>query len=121
MATFTHANGLEPVSAFTATINWGDGKTSTGTISLSGTTYTVRGSHSYRRGVNLGNTWITTTVTEVSNTAELLMAKVGDEQPDLPPHHKGDDRSVTGGSRTTAPGSGIGNLAARASQGHKPT
>ena len=30
MATFTHALGVEPASAFTATINWGDGRTSTG-------------------------------------------------------------------------------------------
>ena len=47
VATFTHANGVEPASAFTATINWGDGKTSTGTITQSGTTYTVSGSHRY--------------------------------------------------------------------------
>src|SRR5262249_16725745 len=47
VATFTHANGVEPASAFAATINWGDGSTSAGTITLSGGTYTVTGSHSY--------------------------------------------------------------------------
>ena len=36
VATFTHANGVEPASAFVATINWGDGTTSTGTITESG-------------------------------------------------------------------------------------
>jgi uncharacterized repeat protein (TIGR01451 family) len=61
VATFTHANGVEPASAFTATINWGDGSTSAGTISLSGITYSVKGSHSY--AVN-GTYTITTTVTE---------------------------------------------------------
>ncbi|HWE40337.1 MAG TPA: DUF11 domain-containing protein [Isosphaeraceae bacterium] len=83
VATFTHANGLEPAGAFTATINWGDGKTSTGTITLSGTTYTVTGSHRYRRS---GTYTITTTVNEVTAAAQLLLAKLGDEQPDLPPH-----------------------------------
>jgi uncharacterized repeat protein (TIGR01451 family) len=47
VATFTHANGVEPASAFVATIDWGDGKTSTGTITQSGATYTVKGSHTY--------------------------------------------------------------------------
>ena len=47
VATFTHASGVEPASAFVATINWGDSSTSTGTITQSGTTYTVKGSHTY--------------------------------------------------------------------------
>ena len=44
VATFTHASGVEPTSAFNATINWGDGTTSPGTITQSGTTYSVTGS-----------------------------------------------------------------------------
>jgi uncharacterized repeat protein (TIGR01451 family) len=59
-ATFTHANGLEPPSAFAATINWGDGTTSAGAITQSGTTYTVRGSHTY---TSTGNKWHTISVT----------------------------------------------------------
>jgi len=47
VATFTHANGLEPASEFTATIDWGDGTSSSGTVTLSGTNYTVSGSHTY--------------------------------------------------------------------------
>jgi uncharacterized repeat protein (TIGR01451 family) len=49
VATFTHASGVEPFSSFTATITWGDGTTSAGTISLSssGTSYIVIGSHTY--------------------------------------------------------------------------
>ena len=47
VATFTHANGIEPASDYSATIDWGDGTTSTGTISLSGGVYTVSGSHMY--------------------------------------------------------------------------
>ena len=45
VATFTHANGVEPASNFVATINWGDNSTSTGTVTKSGTTYSVTGSH----------------------------------------------------------------------------
>ena len=61
VATFTHASGVEPASAFVATINWGDGSTSTGTITLSGTTYTVKGSHTYSQN---GSHTVTTTVVE---------------------------------------------------------
>jgi RHS repeat-associated protein len=45
---FTDAGGGE-VSDFTATINWGDGKTSPGTVAAGGGTgvYTVSGSHTY--------------------------------------------------------------------------
>ena len=67
VATFTHANAVEPTGNFSATINWGDGKTSNGTIALSGTTYTVTGSHSYKRR---GNHTITTTVTETGNAVD---------------------------------------------------
>jgi uncharacterized repeat protein (TIGR01451 family) len=81
VATFTHANGVESTSAFRATINWGDGSTSTGTITLSGTTYTVRGTHRYRSG---GNHTVSTTVVEIGAQAELLLVKVGDEVPGLP-------------------------------------
>jgi uncharacterized repeat protein (TIGR01451 family) len=64
VATFTHANGVEPVSAFSATINWGDNTTSQGTITQSGTTYVVRGSHTYSSGTSH---LVSTTVTEVGN------------------------------------------------------
>ncbi len=61
VATFTHASGVEPPGAFSATINWGDNTTSAGIITLSGTTYTVTGSHRYGGG---GRHTIKTTVTE---------------------------------------------------------
>lgn len=83
VASFTHAAGIEPTTAFIATINWGDGKTSTGTITLSGSTYTVRGSHTYAKAASYT---VTTTVSELGQAAELLMAKMGDEKPELPDH-----------------------------------
>jgi hypothetical protein len=61
VATFTHASGVEPTSAFVATINWGDGSTSVGTITLSGSTYRVTGSHTYAQS---GTHTVTTTVAE---------------------------------------------------------
>ena len=62
VATFGHANGVEPASAFVARINWGDGATSTGVVSLSGTTYWVTGSHTFALS---GSHTIITTVVEV--------------------------------------------------------
>ncbi|MGH7137873.1 MAG: DUF4214 domain-containing protein, partial [Pirellulales bacterium] len=47
VATFTHGNGVEAAGNFAATIDWGDGTVSTGTVSESGTIYTVSGSHTY--------------------------------------------------------------------------
>jgi hypothetical protein len=70
VATFPHASGVEPASAFVASIDWGDGKTSSGTITLSGTTYTVKGSHTYSgKG---GSHTVRTTVTESGNTPNVL-------------------------------------------------
>jgi hypothetical protein len=47
VATFTDPGGSEPPGAFTATIDWGDGATSTGTLSRSADGYTVTGGHTY--------------------------------------------------------------------------
>jgi uncharacterized repeat protein (TIGR01451 family) len=71
VATFTHSSGVEPASAFIATINWGDGKTSTGTITESGTTYTVKGSHNYNGKGGGGSHTVTTTVTESGSTPNV--------------------------------------------------
>ena len=47
VARFSHANGTEPASAFSATITWGDGASSAGTVTLSNGTFYVLGSHRY--------------------------------------------------------------------------
>lgn len=68
VATFTHANGTEPATAFLAMIDWGDGTPLTpGAITQSGTTYTVRGSHVYDKGGPPHT--VTTTVTEIGESA----------------------------------------------------
>jgi hypothetical protein len=79
VATFTHAGGVEPAGAFTATINWGDGTTSAGTITLSGTTYIVTGSHTYTGG---NKHTISTTVKEAGNSpVSEAGSKIDDERP----------------------------------------
>ncbi len=47
VATFTDTYASAPPTDFTANILWGDGGTSSGSISQSGSTYTVTGSYSY--------------------------------------------------------------------------
>ena len=47
VATFTDSYPNAPVSDFTANIKWGDGGTGTGTITQSGSTYTVSGTYTY--------------------------------------------------------------------------
>jgi hypothetical protein len=74
VATFTHANAVELANAFQATINWGDGTTSAGVITLSGTTYSVTGTHTYS---GKSRHTISTTVTEVGNAVD----KIGDDSP----------------------------------------
>ena len=86
VATFTHANGVEPASAFVATINWGDNTTSTGTITESGTTYTVKGSHTYASN---GSHTVTTTVVENDSSPK--------------PNPGGSGGPVTTGSGSTPP------------------
>src|SRR5438034_128334 len=47
VASFTDANTADTASAFTATIDWGDGTTTPGVLSGSGGNFTVKGSHTY--------------------------------------------------------------------------
>jgi hypothetical protein len=47
VATFSNSDTASPASDFTASIAWGDGTTSAGTVSGSGGTFTVSGSHTY--------------------------------------------------------------------------
>ncbi len=47
VATFSDPGSPDAASAFSATINWGDGTTDTGTVTGSAGSYTVTGSHTY--------------------------------------------------------------------------
>jgi hypothetical protein len=47
VATFTDPGGAEPTTDYSATIDWGDGATTPGTITFAGGVYTVTGDHTY--------------------------------------------------------------------------
>src|SRR5205085_182118 len=48
VATFTTTGGVtEPASDFLATIEWGDGSSTQGTVGLTGSVYTISGSHQF--------------------------------------------------------------------------
>jgi hypothetical protein len=47
LATFTNSNPANSSTDFTATVVWGDGTTTTGTVSGSGGSFTVSGTHTY--------------------------------------------------------------------------
>jgi hypothetical protein len=47
LATFTDPGSPDPASSFTATIDWGDGTTTAGTVTGGGGNFTVTGTHTY--------------------------------------------------------------------------
>jgi hypothetical protein len=65
LATFTDTDTVSPASDFTASINWGDGTTSTGTVSRSNGTFQVSGSHTYAPGTT-GQDAVAVTLTDKS-------------------------------------------------------
>ena len=81
VASFTDAPSTAPPSAFSATIDWGDGTTSAGAIAqaAAGSPYTVSGSHTYGEE-NHYATKVTVTDTQLAlNTATATgAATVGD-------------------------------------------
>ena len=66
VAGFTDANSSDTPSDFSATINWGDGSTSTGSIAGGNGSFVVSGMHTYNEE---GTYTVKTTVTNVHNNA----------------------------------------------------
>ena len=77
VASFTDPAALDDVSGDSATIDWGDGGTSTGYVSVSGNTVYVSGSHSYAQA---GSYSITTTLQSGGGDSETVtsVASVAD-------------------------------------------
>jgi hypothetical protein len=79
VATFTDADTLPGASFYTATVNWGDGNTSLGTITGSDGSFTVTGNHTYAMP---GTFTLTVTVQEANNpttaTTSTATATVAD-------------------------------------------
>jgi hypothetical protein len=67
---FQHGANTEPPSGFTATIDWGDGTLSSGTVLLSGSQYAVTGSHTYQ---DEGTFSVKAEVTDTSGGASLSL------------------------------------------------
>jgi hypothetical protein len=79
VATFTQGTNSLPVSNYTATIDWGDGTTSPGTVVMTSTGYQVQGTHTY---TNEGNKNITITVMDMAggtSAAANALAMVGED------------------------------------------
>jgi hypothetical protein len=66
VATFTDPNPGDHHTDFTATIHWGDGNSTSGTVSYSGGTYSVTGSHTY---ADEGSFAVTVDVTDVGGSS----------------------------------------------------
>jgi hypothetical protein len=72
VATFTDPGGAEDVGGYSASINWGDGHTSAGTITYDSTTglFTVQGSNTY---ADESSYTVTTTIQHGSATPNLVV------------------------------------------------
>ena len=66
VATFTDTLGTAAADDFAATINWGDGTVTPGTVSLSAGVFTVVGTHTY---LDEGSFTVKTTVQDIGGTA----------------------------------------------------
>jgi uncharacterized repeat protein (TIGR01451 family) len=102
-AHFSHAKGVEPAGDFSATISWGDGTQSAGTISLSGTQYIVKGSHTF---VTSGAHIVSVTVVEIVNAIHPPPGVPGGGGPDDSPSGLGQGSPVGSSSNTTSGHSG---------------
>ncbi len=71
VATFTDPDTAATASEYSASINWGDGSTSAGTVGGSGGSFTVTGGHTYAEE---GSHTITVTITDVDATSNLATA-----------------------------------------------
>jgi hypothetical protein len=71
VATFTDPDANATASEYSATITWGDGSTSTGSITGSGGSFTVTGSHKYGEE---GSNAVSVTITDADNTSNAATA-----------------------------------------------
>jgi hypothetical protein len=71
VATFSDSNGGDTPASFMATINWGDGATTAGTVVGSGGSFTVEGGHTY---ADEGSDQASVTVTRTSDQAQATFS-----------------------------------------------
>jgi len=80
VATFSDNSVADTAGSFTATINWGDGTTTTGTVTGSAGTFAVDGGHTYTVG---GNEQVSVTLTRTADHAQSAVS--GTVAMSLPP------------------------------------
>jgi hypothetical protein len=71
VATFTDTNLSDTASSFTATINWGDGTTTSGTVAGSNGAFSVTGGHTY---ADEGSFPLGVTITDTANNTNLPLS-----------------------------------------------
>jgi hypothetical protein len=71
VAAFTDTNTSDTASSFMATIDWGDGTTTSGTVAGSSGAFTVTGGHTY---ADEGNFALGVTITETANSTTLPLS-----------------------------------------------
>jgi hypothetical protein len=80
VATFTDNHPGDTASSFTATINWGDGVTTAGTVHGSGGTFTVEGGHRYAdEGSDTASVTLTRKSDQLQSTASGTVAVAEDD------------------------------------------
>jgi hypothetical protein len=84
VATFTDAGGAEDASHYTPTINWGDGTTSTGTVTATSNGFRVSGSHTYTAAETY-NVSVTIKDEGGSSTTANSLAELGPAASPQPP------------------------------------
>jgi hypothetical protein len=83
VATFTQADASAQPGNFTATIDWGDGHQSTGTITLNSGTFTVRGTNTYASAgtfpvqVSINSAGATGTATTTAHVTTSVLSATG--------------------------------------------
>ncbi|OYV85866.1 MAG: hypothetical protein B7Z73_12740 [Planctomycetia bacterium 21-64-5] len=102
VATFTRGDGSAPALDFTAKIDWGDAQTSAATVTESGTTYSIAGSHTY------ADTGTFVVATTVSGGGGSTVAKGAANV--VAPGLTADDRTYVIGSGTVNVAAGNGLL-----------
>jgi hypothetical protein len=75
VAAFTDSNGGDTAVGFTASINWGDGTTTTGSVIGGGGTFTVEGGHTYAdEGNDIASVTLIRTSDQVASTVSGAVA-----------------------------------------------
>ena len=80
LATFSDAGGAEALGEYSATVTWGDGSSSTGTVSYNAATgqFTVSGSHAYAEE---GSYAVTVQVTDVGGSSATVSSSAAVSDP----------------------------------------